>query len=153
GSKAATNGPRGPADAVPGGGVPGGPERPPVGPPESASGRFRVRPRPVRVAALDLAGLWTPEGLARAGFRPADAAELLQVAAELDAEQVWLHPAVIEALGLPTPRHREDAEAHPFIAASRERFRYFPEGLAPWIVASPLREGKRAGAGAEVALA
>jgi hypothetical protein len=160
GPKAATSGPRKPADAVPGGQVQGGPERSPAaqerlaaGPPEPASGQFRVRPRAVRLAALDLAGLWTPEGLARAGFRPADAAELLQVAVELDAEQVWLHPAVIEALGLPTPRHREDAEAHPFIAASRERFRYFPEGLAPWVVASPLREGKRAGAGTEVALA
>jgi hypothetical protein len=157
GSETAT---RRPAEAVPGGGGQDGPERPPAaqerppaGLPEPARGRFRVRPRPVRLAALDLAGLWTPEGLARPGFRPADAAELLDVAAELDAEQVWLHPAAIEALGLPTPRHREDAEAHPFIAASLERFRYFPEGLAPWVVASPLREGKRAGAGVEVALA
>jgi hypothetical protein len=153
GSETATSGPRKPADTAPGGGAPGGPERPPAGPREPASGRFRFRPRAVQLAALDLAGLWTPEGLARAGFRPTDAAELLAAAAELDAEQVWLHPTVIEALGLPTPRHREDAEAHPFIAASRERFRYFPEGLAPWVVASPLREGKRAGAGAEVALA
>jgi hypothetical protein len=153
GSETAADGPRKPADTAPGGGAPGGPERPPAGPREPARGRFRFRPRAVQLAALDLAGLWTPEGLARAGFRPAAAAELLAAAAELDAEQVWLHPTAIEALGLPTPRHREDAEAHPFIAASRERFRYFPEGLAPWVVAAPLREGKRAGAGAEVALA